>query len=368
MKLIEWLKEMDNAARMRLMLTLVVVEFVLIFATLSAITITSQPSFCNICHEMRADVRAWKSSSHAEVTCYSCHSEGNLTAFLVHKVESLKEVYFHLTNEFEKPINGDGEYGWKMSNEPCKRCHSLNRRVTPHKGIIIDHLKHEQKSITCVTCHNRAGHPTEHMKGYVGEKKAEEAKVKIAFKVGKEETASIESKPYEDRIKMRFCMVCHTGEKGKGPRECETCHPPGFELKPEDHNNPDWLPPQDRLQSVHAFHAKEAKARMADCLSCHQQKFCVDCHGVEIPHPEKWKNEHKNLVRTAVEKCIRCHPQTNFCEACHHQYNPAEGPWVSRLPGASLHPNAVRVRGAADCFNCHNPVFCAHCHVRGSPD
>lgn len=364
--MIDKLKEISSTTRVRFILILLVVQLLVVFLSLGTITITSQPNFCNICHEMRADVQAWKSSAHAEVTCYSCHSEGGILAFLGHKVSNLKEPYYHLTNKFEKPINADGKYAREMSNEPCKRCHTLNRKVTPSKILIIDHQKHEEKKITCVTCHNRVGHPN--MRGYLGEKAPEEAKaIQVSLDLGEEQSVAIESIPYEDHMKMRFCMACHTGEKGKGPRECRTCHPSNLELKPTDHRDPAWLLPQERLQQVRALHGREARVHMRNCLSCHQQKECRDCHKTEIPHPAKWKKEHSKVGTTTPEDCVRCHRQPNFCAECHHRkYDLAQGPWYSSEPGLSVHPLAVRREGASNCFNCHSPVYCAHCHVRGT--
>lgn len=354
MRLVERLKEMDYRTKVRLFLILLVAQLVLIFVILGAVTITSQPSFCNICHEMRADVRSWEASSHAEVTCYGCHSEGGTLAFLAHKVSNLKEPYYHLTNSFKKPINGDGEYGRKISNEPCKRCHSQNRKVTPSKGVIIDHLKHEEKNITCVTCHNRVAHPD--MKGYPGEREKTEVR-QITLKPGVEQPIPPATKPYQDRLKMRSCMTCHTGEKEKAPRDCKTCHPPGFKLNP----HPDatiWF----------SVHGREAKPDIGNCVSCHQQKDCNSCHRTEMPHPPQWKEGHGGQGKVASEECKRCHVQANYCEACHHRYDPARGPWYSLQPGLSVHPAFVRERGAGGCFDCHNPVYCARCHVRGKVD
>lgn len=374
-KLRKWLNLKDPIVRIKVLLVLGAALIVTLFMTVGAITLTSTPTFCSACHEMDADIEAWRKSSHSEVTCYGCHSEGNLAVFLIHKVESLKEVYFHLADNYEKPINAHSHYAEKMSNEPCERCHSFNRKVTSSPGVIIDHKKHEEKGITCVTCHNRVGHPN--IKDYVVEKgAAEEDKVhQASLKPGVEQKISAWSKPYEDHMEMRFCMVCHTGEKEKGSRECETCHPPEFELKPEDHGDANWFPPQEQLLSVKAIHGEQAKEDMANCVSCHEQKFCNDCHKAEIPHPETWKEEHReilgkeiDIVKAAPEQCAMCHPQPNFCDACHHQYDPAKGPWYSTQPGLSLHVPAVREKGATECFKCHKPTYCAHCHVRGTKE
>jgi nitrate/TMAO reductase-like tetraheme cytochrome c subunit len=356
-KLIGRLNLKDPIVRIKALLVLGAALIILLFMTVGAITLTSTPTFCSLCHEMGPDVRAWKASSHAEVTCYGCHSEGNIAVFVLHKVESLKEIYLHLSDSFEKPINGESHYAKKMSNEACERCHSLNRKVTSSPGVIINHKKHEEEGVTCVTCHNRVGHPD--MKGYREEKKpAADAKVEpVSLKPGVESPILVEGKPYENYMEMRACMSCHTGAKGKGPSKCETCHPANFELKPADHSDPNWRPP---------VHAEKAKADMGNCLSCHKQEFCTDCHGVEMPHPEiTWKNEHSKLGQSSPQSCTLCHPQAKFCDACHHDYDPAKAAWLSTQPGASLHMPVVREKGAEGCFKCHKPTYCARCHVRG---
>jgi cytochrome c-type protein NapC len=379
-KISNWLGKLkDPIVRIKALLVLGAALIVVLFFTVGAITLTSTPTFCSMCHEMSADITAWKASSHAEVTCYGCHSEGNIAVFVLHKVESLKEIYLHLSDSFEKPINGESHYAKKMSNEACERCHSLNRKVTSSPGVIINHKKHEEEGVTCVTCHNRVGHPD--MKGFVTEKGNEEEPKEgepradlVSLKPGMEQEVLLEGEVYANHLEMRYCMSCHTGkeEEGKGPKECSACHPEGFELKPADHENADWLPPREKVLSVKAVHAEEGKERMSDCISCHEQAFCNDCHKVEIPHPGTWKAEHKETVGKAVkvskvapQECTTCHPQPNFCDACHHEYDPAKGTWYSPQIGRNQHMTAVKQKGAEGCFKCHEPTYCSACHVRG---
>ena len=60
------------------------------------------------------------------------------------------------------------------------------------------------------------------------------------------------------------------------------------------------------------------------CSTCHViDKFCADCHGMEMPHPEEFKTKtHPELVKTKLDKCDLCHnlKKTNyqFCNDCHH--------------------------------------------------
>jgi hypothetical protein len=92
------------------------------------------------------------------------------------------------------------------------------------------------------------------------------------------------------------------------------------------------------------------------------KKFCVDCHGgVEMPHPEDFPKTHGATGKARPQVCAKCHGSgtagTQFCNACHHKQGDPKKPWLPQ------HPAAVRAQGANACFTCHNPTYCAKCHV-----
>lgn len=168
-----------------------------------------------------------------------------------------------------------------------------------------------------------------------------------------------------NRPPMHVCYSadCHGLAAAKASGKCEFCHPPAFNLKPGagsqygDHIAANFLPPE---------HAKLAKAEAGKhCEICHLKDFCLGCHGMEIPHPEKFREteEHGKLARQNIAACTMCHPDYNWCEKCHHKgYDPSMGPWTTQA-----HPVMVRQQGAEGCFKCHGPSyspFCADCHVR----
>ncbi len=178
-------------------------------------------------------------------------------------------------------------------------------------------------------------------------------------------------------------MECHTGEKekGKGPKECKACHPASYEQKPPENHKvpgfktsiagesggPSMVNARPGNDDKKALHAQMADYDKEYCLSCHEEKTaCLSCHQVEMPHPSIWNEEHGKIGQTAPDKCVLCHGTANFCDSCHHDYDPSEGKWLSDVKGESLHPKAVRERGAAVCFECHDPTFCARCHLTGS--
>lgn len=295
---------------------------------------------------MKPDVKSWEASSHSNVTCYGCHGAQTIPSLLVHKVKALNELRLHVTKGFEQPINISSELSEneaEMANSICNRCHSVTQRnVTPNKGIIINHKAHEKEGLLCTRCHNRVAHLT--------------ADKYIDTEVRKENPEK-----YKNRMEMRYCMECHTGKEGKGPKECSTCHPKGFELKPDSHLKDDFFPKK---------HGKIALQDTEYCKSCHfEAKLCVDCHKTEIPHPTTgWVKKVKDTKHHSVDgkadpkSCQLCHKGANFCDACHHN-NKTGKTWIS------VHFNVVKKQGAATpCFKCHSALMCAHCHVSGKKD
>ncbi|MBE0447710.1 MAG: NapC/NirT family cytochrome c [Actinobacteria bacterium] len=282
---------------------------------------TSQPQFCAICHEMKPAIDSWqKTSLHAEVDCNTCHASGPLGR-VRQKAGLIVEIYRHFTGSYEKPVNASSKLSNKINNDSCLRCHTPKRVVTPKKTLLMNHNIHIEKGIACTYCHNRAGHPT--------------------------------SPGYKDFISMDGCFRCHSLlKKAMAPGRCDACHPKSFDLIPVTHKTKTW-PILD--------HSKTAKQDSTPCMPCHLKTFCRGCHGVEIPHPEKFvKSEHGSIGNKNPKVCQKCHRQKDFCNTCHHEgYDESMGDWIP------THKHAVATVGPANCFRCHGPTFCAFCHVRG---
>jgi len=171
-----------------------------------------------------------------------------------------------------------------------------------------------------------------------------------------------------NRPPMDICYGsdCHGLEGAKASGKCSLCHPPLFELKPGsgsqygDHFASDFLPPKHADLAL----AEEGK----NCGICHKTQFCMNCHKMEMPHPDAFKKgEHGAVVNkgreTNQDLCIMCHPNYSFCESCHHKG------WTSEMGNWTLkaHPVIVKQSGAGNCFECHKPSyapFCADCHVK----
>jgi hypothetical protein len=84
-----------------------------------------------------------------------------------------------------------------------------------------------------------------------------------------------------------------------------------------------------------------------------------------MPHPEDFRKTHGEAGQKNPNACAKCHGDPkSFCDECHHgkalnrEYTAGEN-W------RRLHPQTVAETGAQPCFVCHNPTYCAACHVNG---
>lgn len=370
--------------------------------------VTSTYWFCaNGCHKVQDDsITAYDKSSHSEISCYACHMpvNANPVVFLLHKAEALGEVYLTITNTYSIPLNGEDEVALEMAPAQCTQCHTPKRKITPTRGIIINHEVHAEGSIQCTVCHNRTAHNEDFKHKNVDPKTG---------KVGQ---------PHPNWMKMTACFRCHSQAEGAvAPGECSACHPESFELKPPTHLEPGFYPSghgelakleQERVQEarkefaledivdeasgqVEETHSASAAAEQSStdtdgafvpselvenmlpvqtinqCYTCHdKQRFCNGCHGVVMPHPEEFKKGtvHGEVGKTKPKACARCHGTRNeFCNECHHGTS-IEFKYDPTVPWRQQHPTAVQRRGAQVCFDCHEPTYCAHCHVSGSPE
>jgi len=372
----------DPARRPRYIIWTAVTVLGLALFVIAALGVTSTYWFCaEGCHKVQDDtIIAYDASVHSEISCMACHMPVNADpiTFLMHKATALGELYLTVTNRFELPLNAgshlalDGEH---MGSRQCAQCHSENRQITPSEGIIIDHVVHEENEVHCTVCHNRVAHPEDFELTLEGNEK------------------------HDDFMTMTACFRCHSQEAdGIAPGACEACHPADFELKPANHLEAGFyelggdssghaslalesLGSTESAESTGTEHAEPAEASEGEphglevmpvgdiyyCETCHERQFCESCHGLPMPHPADFAEGHGELGRDRPEVCSNCHAtgaaaataSTQFCNACHHPQGDPTQPWIPQ------HFVAVQETGASPCFDCHNPTYCAACHVRG---
>jgi len=337
-------------------------------------------------------ILAYENSPHSEISCMACHMPAGAdpVTFILHKAEALGELYLTVTNNFSLPLNAESEVALTMPSSQCTQCHDTALRVaTPSSGILIDHAAHAEaeEEVSCAICHNRTAH-------------VEDFDLTL-----KDPQTGEPNKKHEDFMEMTACFRCHslgeTPEGGlKAPGECTACHPADFELKPESHFEPGFYPEKHaELASLETSRARAATAKASAesheatgeataeerqhgtedtlgpqlvdpktlnvCYTCHTEKFCSDCHGLPMPHPEDFRKAHGAAGKKSPESCVLCHGDADtFCDECHHGSSMGV-PYTADTKWITEHPATVSKVGASTCFDCHNPTYCANCHVNG---
>jgi hypothetical protein len=392
----------DPVTRPRYIIWALVAVLVIAGVMIPVLGVTSTRWFCaEGCHKVQDDtIKAYQHSAHAEISCMACHMPvaANPVIFLIHKAEALGELAQTVTNSYELPLNAESEVALTMTPDKCTQCHSMStRKVSPSPGIKIDHKIHSDKEVSCPICHNRTAHVEDFPLTLKNPKTGEPNKKHVNF------------------MTMTACFRCHTQyasgvasgtpAAAKTPTgKCDACHTPGFQLKPASHETTSFYP------AGHAELAKEADKEVVkaggeawfaaasgetssqvkaaekenkpgaepgvgaelkspeqinECSTCHAKSFCTDCHGLPMPHPPTFQKEHGKLGTANPNLCAKCHGNaTTFCEECHHG-TAMKVPYSTTVTWMVNHPNIVNQVGASACFKCHNPTFCANCHVNG---
>ena len=403
----------DPVRRPRYLIWVAVAAISLATVLIVALGATSSYWFCGgFCHSVQLDaVAAYDNGSHNMVACVSCHLpvNGDPVTFLYHKAHAgIVGAYELITKTYHVPLNPVSHLALDaghMGEGQCTQCHSMeNRTITPSAGIIIEHEVHSEEHIHCTVCHNRVAHP--------------EADIEITTVNPEDGTTAAR---HADFMTMTACFRCHTltgespsGEEYVAPGKCSVCHPSDFDLKPANHKESGFYPaghadlamlevdhvtgrPGEDIQRPykhdegyigpagtdeheasgyvpsdddHALHLVDVQS-VDYCATCHvKETFCMDCHGMEMPHPEEFKTKtHPELVETKIDKCELCHKQseTFFCDSCHHgtkvgwTYDPAVA-WQTQ------HATSVVEVGVTPCLGaCHEQQFCVDCHTKLQP-
>ena len=436
MKLINAIKDSfkNRRTRPRAIIWLGTVATALTLVITIGVSLTTTYWFCAvICHYPQIDaVTSYDNSTHTQVACIACHKQpgGDPVSFLLFKVEALfKELPPTIARTSDVPINpysGLAMNPTKLRSKYCTQCHRLENRggagmrgePSTSPGIIMNHWAHTDLEITCTACHNRVGH----YEG--GNWESQLADIRTY-------TDGILNPVYhEDFMMMTACFRCHRFEDTDGQivttpypigqfpgatGDCMICHTVNFELVPDNHLVPrfvedvhgPWyleiveevaafvdgpLPTYNDLskydQSVPGVRALDGVPSVQAinyCYTCHNQRFCDDCHGgIRMPHPEGYYMQpHITDATDSPESCGICHvvsPINNTpaaagnlagtaagdtCSACHHreQYVPGwdfdpnvNWEWVQ-------HAEATLATGGDTCMECHDMKTCELCHV-----
>lgn len=311
--------------------------------------------------ESNKDLIKFSHSLHNElVDCADCHST---VAESISLTDRLLPNHDNCVNCHE--VDNDAE---------CSTCH-INDNYEPliqkKPELIYNHKIHAVQGLQCIDCHKGLD------------------KVDYSFE-------SAELNP-----PMENCSGCHNEVK-IASNACESCHISTNYLKPQNHRNVDF-------ERSHKFLAWELNA---NCMMCHDNTTCQDCHvattGItEMNLPDDfyapyypsnsvdgakqqailkvhddfgYRFSHGIDAKGKTNECQSCHQIETFCASCHQSENTdfAMGgivPSSHLLPtfktigvgtGGGDHARLAR-RDIESCVSCHDvqgaDPTCITCHL-----
>lgn len=390
----------------------------LLGVTYGAIAATSTPSFCKSCHEMGPEHITYSASAHSEISCTQCHIGPGVVNTMVHKVEALKEVYYHVVGPPDPIVQTVG-----VPNKNCEQCHSQNRLVTATGDLVVEHGKHIDKKIPCITCHSGVAHSKIVERGLNTQKDLDKWTPEVAEKLmGKQYMAP----------NMGTCIDCHDQvNQGKEPWKDQA-----YSL-PENTHGKKHEEKEGEESGEHEAEAAELSADEAKKVSHEKTQNiilqaigkqqtdvkismeCKTCH-LEVSTPENhqndvWNQNHGGTAAQTLDKCLNCHQdskwikkfekqdinhlltastekeiyspnievvitesrQNQFCKTCHADRPPGHlesDQWLTAHA-----PKAQTNEEKARCYVCHDKdkpepttgvtaptdVYCQFCHRTG---
>jgi hypothetical protein len=256
----------------------------------------------------------------------------------------------------------------------CKTCH-LNENYEPliqkKTEFIYNHKIHKLQGMNCIDCHKGLD------------------KVDYSF----ESSEVIPS--------MEICAACHNEVKIV-TNACESCHISTYNLLPQNHRNVDYT-------RSHKFQAWEVNA---NCMMCHDNNTCQDCHvattGItEMNLPDDfyapyypsnsidgakqqailkvhgdfgYRYSHGVDAKGKTNECQTCHQIETFCASCHQSEN-RDFALAGIVPSSHLMDNfktfgvgsgggehaTLARRDIEQCVSCHDvqgaDPTCITCHL-----
>lgn len=310
-----------------------IVRAIIVFVVLGVFWVAEvqldNPKQCASCHSEANYPAAVAESEHKDVSCMSCHGSQGVGAPLADAATYGRWVLVYSSRKAAP----DPEPG-SVTSSDCLSCHGdVRTGVVERKGIRVRHSDFLEAGNDCMECHASVAHG---------------------------DTVSVPKEPG-----MNKCLVCHDGTKA--PADCDYCHV----AEPETANIPlDQLPKINQLDT-------------SNCYTCHEEKPCLRCHGVTMPHPVGWSPGEGADTNSGThpyegfknrELCWRCH----FAEGkpfqasdascrCHGLLGKMHGgaAWVREH---ALQATGKKPGAEAECYACHTQELCVMCHPESYKD
>jgi nitrate/TMAO reductase-like tetraheme cytochrome c subunit len=286
----------------RFIIAVVVTLVILVALMYFTLTMTSQPRFCNTCHNMKPYYASWKTSSHKDVTCTACHFPPGFKNNLKGKFTALSMLVNYFTGVYKR-----SKPRAEISDLSCMRtgCHetrTLEGEVKFKENIVFDHGPHltglrRGKKLRCTSCHSQ---------------------IVQGSHISVTETA---------------CFLCHfkrTGETAPNDN-CTTCHSAPVS--------------KEGAQQTIRYDHRLVMEKSIRCLRCHGNMVvgdgvvpktrCNTCHA-DIEKISKYDDTelmHRNHITDHKIECTQCHTEVLHksvsrtesvkpdCNSCHPDFH-----------------------------------------------
>lgn len=345
---------------------------------------SSTSAFCASCHEMSPESATYKVTSHANLSCTTCHVSPGAGNYVKSKLNLVGYFGKHITGNYSYPIVSSEP----IKNEVCVSCHSTMRKVTPSGDINIPHETHLKHEIACTACHGGVAH------AFVAERGLTTKEDMGTWTLAKAEEVS---KFDDTKTAMEACMDCHEqvneGKKpwedneGLGKTEAQRVAERQESEKQAKEGN-GQLP--QAVQAVAMSGQSELTAPMR-CAPCHLkiqtpvnhvEKTWGVTHGVTATKDPRWcadcHSRQRDRVLVTISTPVKDYARSNtLCAPCHEK-RPA-GHLTNKQQWLPTHSTIVKDKGAQNCLVCHeidkainpetkkqipgvNAVTCNTCH------
>ena len=267
---------------MRFTVKFLVLAWVVLFHQ-SLFSNTSPPSMLHFQHDLHIN--------DEELECLDCHPS---------EVEDSKLASDWLVPSEEACMVCHDD--WKEEGQ-CETCHIGEQpyvsRLPESSNFMFSHVTHlAQAELDCEVCHGDM----------------------------------VDVSNFPPIPQMKACISCHL--ENEQSTSCQTCHEPSYVLRPKDHT-PDWI----------LEHDIAALTEASDCLQCHVQISCDNCHSgsklsfddfgdvnpvsiyrkdlmgktqmIQRVHELNYAYTHGMDADTKAFDCGTCHEAQTFCTDCH---------------------------------------------------
>jgi len=336
---------------------------------------SENPSFCGLCHNMKEYVENWKTSSHNNVDCLSCHRSSGFLSHLKGKLADLQLIFTYLMIG-----RGFKKIHYEVDDANCLRkgCHKNDelKGEMIFKNVNFPHGKHlgelrRGMKLRCTSCHAQlvqGAHLTVHEINcflchfYRAGSKGEEECISCA--VGSCNSCHIEPK---GDINIRGWIFNHKKYISRGVA-CEKCH---LHIIQGDgnvgegrcfycHREPEILGGKYTPQFMHKKHVTDHKI---ECSKCHTPirheigRIIIPVHssiGCDRCHPKEMHLVPRDLYRGSGGIGVPDSPSLMFatnidCSACHRKGEESQ---------AALYTTKYVERALGEtCVDCHGEGF-----------